>query len=127
MEDGGRGSDGGVGSKSSLTWACRCLCPFIRAGRRSWAVVFVHVQSVFVRVHSFLLVGVHRCPWVFVSVSGCSSSFVGAHFRLWVAGFVRAHVFWYCGAPLGGWWILVAICGVVVWWLVVCRLSLWVV
>ena len=31
MEDGRRGSDGGVGSKSSLTWACRRPCPFMHA------------------------------------------------------------------------------------------------
>ena len=31
--DGRRGSIGGVGIKSSLTWACHRLCPFMCAGR----------------------------------------------------------------------------------------------
>ena len=49
------------------------------------------------------------------------SLFLCVLFRSWACVVVR-----YRGAPLGGWWILVGVRGVVVWWLVVCRLSLWV-
>ena len=81
-------SDGGVGSKSSLTWACHRPCPFMCAGRRlcavvSCAVVFVRVRSVVVRVRSFPFVGVHHCSWAFISVSGHASSSVGVHLRSW--------------------------------------------
>ena len=93
MEDGGRGSDGGVGSKSSLTWACRRPCPFMHAGRRSQvvvscAVVFVRVRSVFIRVRSFLFVGMRHCPWALVSISGHASLSMGVHLRLWALVFI---------------------------------------
>ena len=70
MEDGRRGSDGGVGSKSSLTWACHRLCPFMHAGHRPWAViscavVFVCVHSIFVCVHLFPFVGMRHCPVIY--------------------------------------------------------------
>ena len=91
--EGGRESDGGVGSKSSLTWACRRPCPFMRAGRRSRVVVscvvvfvrvcsvFVCVHAVFVHVRSFPFVGVRRCLWAFISVSGHASSSMGVRLR----------------------------------------------
>ena len=86
------------------------LSSFVCVCFHSWACVVVHG-------HSFPLVGMRPRLW----------AFVGASFHLWVAGFVHGCAFQCCGAPLGGWWILVAVRGVVVWWLVVCRLSLWVV
>ena len=107
MEDGRRGSDGGVGSKSSLTWACRRPCPFMHAGRCLQAVVpcavvfvcvhcvfvcvrsiFICVRSVFVCVHSFPFVSMRHCPWAFVSVSGHASSSVGVPLHLWALVFI---------------------------------------
>ena len=78
MEGGGRGSDGGVGSNSSLTWACHCPCLFMRAGCRLQAVVSCAV--VFVPVCSFPFVGMCRClvSWCtvgrLVDPRGCSWS-----------------------------------------------------
>ena len=109
IEEGGRegggamegGSNGGVGSKTSLTRA-----------RPS-------------------PVSIHAC-WlsfrgVFVSVRGRASSSMGIRFRLWAAGFVRGCAFQFGGTPVVGWWFVVAVRVAAVWWLVACRLLLWVV
>ena len=63
----------------------------------------------------------------FVSVRGRASSSVGVRFRLWAAGFVRGCAFQFGGTPVVGCWFVVAVRVAAVWWLVACRLSLWVV
>ena len=71
--DGGRGSKGGRVSNggmrewcgvveeepwSLLTWARRRPCPFMGAGRRSCALVFVHGHLLFIRGRSTSFVAV---------------------------------------------------------------------
>ena len=124
-EEGGRGSHGGVGSKSLLTWACHRPCLLMCAGHRLQAVISCMI--VFVCVHSFPFVGMCHCPWVFISVCGHVSSSVG----------ICGHLFSFIGSQLCLWvcisvsWctigrFLMAVGDVVMWWLVVCNLLLWV-
>ena len=73
---GRRGSNGGVGSKTSLTRACRRPCLFMHGGCHLWVfilcvVIFICFRSwacVLVRGRSFLFVGSRLCSWVCVSV-----------------------------------------------------------
>ena len=79
------------------------------AGCHLWVFIFAHRWS---------SCRCHFCWWVFVSIGGQSFLFVGMPLHLWMVGFIHGCFFQSGGAPLLGWWMHVAIHGVVVLWVV---------
>ena len=110
------GSNGGVGSKTSLTRA-RCHPVSVHACWPSFAVVhacwpsFAVVHLVHGHLRSFLFVGVRPHAWAFVFVCGRPALFVGVCFSVvcwwWVGGSLWLFVL----QPCGGWWHVVCRCG----------------
>ena len=66
-----------------------------------------------VHLHSQVVVS-----WVVISVGGQSFLFMGVPLCSWVVSFIHEHLFQCGGAPLLGWWMHVAVHGVVMWWVV---------
>ena len=85
---------------------------------RSWACIVV-------RGRSFPLVGMHPRPWAFIFVHGRSFSFVCGQLCLCLCVLVLWCTVGRLVDPRGPSWCSRVVAGGV-WWLVVCRLSLWV-